>query len=74
MNMPVASSVIQGGALRLTDWAVLRARGAEAGTFLQGQLTQDVLGLPKDAVRLSGYCSAKGRLLGSMLVLSLIHI
>ena len=56
------------GALRLTDWALLRARGADAATFLQSQLTQDVLGLQHDQVRLAGYCSPKGRLLGSMLV------
>jgi folate-binding protein YgfZ len=54
--------------VRLHDWAVLRARGADAGTFLQSQLTQDVLGLQRDQVRLAGYCSPKGRLLGSLWV------
>ena len=56
------------GALRLTDWALLRARGTDAATFLQSQLTQDVLGLQRDQVRLSGYCSPKGRLLASLWV------
>lgn len=56
------------GTLRLSDWAVLRARGPDAATFLQSQLTQDVLGLQKDQVRLSGYCSPKGRLLASLWV------
>jgi hypothetical protein len=68
MSNPAVPSSIGGGALRLADWAVLRARGADAGTFLQSQLTQDVLGLQRDQVRLSGYCSPKGRLLASMLV------
>jgi folate-binding protein YgfZ len=68
MSAPAASSSINGGALRLTDWALLRARGPEAATFLQSQLTQDVLGLSGGQVRLSGYCSPKGRLLASMWV------
>jgi folate-binding protein YgfZ len=68
MSAPAASSSINGGALRLTDWALLRARGADAATFLQSQLTQDVLGLADGRVRLSGYCSPKGRLLASMWV------
>jgi len=54
------------GALRLTDLALLRATGPDAATFLQSQLTQDVLGLSRDQVRLSGYCSPKGRLLASL--------
>jgi tRNA-modifying protein YgfZ len=66
MSTSATSSSIDGGALRLSDLSLLRARGADAGTFLQTQLTQDVLGLPNDAVRLSGYCSPKGRLLASL--------
>ncbi|MCW5660612.1 MAG: folate-binding protein YgfZ [Burkholderiaceae bacterium] len=68
MSTPAASSSIDGGALRLSDLTLLRARGPDAGTFLQSQLTQDVLGLSKDQVRLSGYCSPKGRLLASLWV------
>jgi len=56
------------GGVRLTDWALLRAHGADAAAFLQGQLTQDVLDLPADEARFSGYCSAKGRLLASFIV------
>jgi folate-binding protein YgfZ len=67
MSTPVADSIVD-GAQRLTDWALLRARGPDAATFLQSQLTQDVLGLQRDQVRLSGYCSAKGRLLASLWV------
>jgi folate-binding protein YgfZ len=53
------------GAVRLTDWGLLRASGRDARSFLHGQLTQDVLHLPADLARLAGYCSAKGRLLAS---------
>lgn len=53
------------GAVRLFDWGVIRARGADAQSFLQGQLTQDLASLPPGQARLAGYCSAKGRLLAS---------
>lgn len=43
-------------------FGVIRATGAEARSFLHAQLTQDVLGLTQDDVRLAGYCSPKGRL------------
>jgi folate-binding protein YgfZ len=39
--------------------------GPDAGSFLQGQLTNDVDTLAEGAVQLSGYCSPKGRLLAS---------
>ena len=64
MSMPVADFNVD-GALRLTDWALLRAAGPDAAAFLQSQLTQDVLGLQRDRVRLAGYCSPKGRLLAT---------
>jgi tRNA-modifying protein YgfZ len=58
----------QTGTCRLTDWGVMRASGEEAAKFLHGQLTQDVEHLPAGSVRLAGYCSAKGRLLATLLV------
>ena len=58
------------GAVRLSDWGLIRARGEDARGFLHGQLTQDMLGLAPDAARLAGYCSAKGRLLASFVVLA----
>jgi len=54
--------------VRLDDWGVIRAQGADAGTFLQGQLTNDVVGQGPGEARLAGYCSAKGRLLASFVV------
>jgi folate-binding protein YgfZ len=52
--------------LRLSDWGVIRAQGADAASFLHGQLTQDFALLDRDHARLAGFCTAKGRLLASM--------
>lgn len=48
--------------------ALIHASGADAGSFLQGQLTQDVLLMNESEARLAAWCSAKGRVLVSMLV------
>ncbi len=50
------------------ELSVIRARGADAGTFLQGQLTQDVLLMKAPEARLAAWCSAKGRMLASFVV------
>ena len=62
------STPLPEGALRLSDWGLIRARGADAATFLQGQLTNDLLSLPAGQARLAGFCSPKGRLLASFIV------
>ena len=62
------NSLPQGGATRLLDWGVIRAKGDEAAVFLQGQLTQDVAGLVTGRARLAGYCSVKGRLLATFVM------
>lgn len=59
----------------LPEWGLIFIEGADAASFLQNQLTNSVLGLKRSksaqiaegpsAVRLVGYCSAKGRLLAS---------
>ncbi len=67
-NQRMTSTAPPAGVLRLTDWGVIRARGADAASFLQGQLTQNVAHLPTGSARLAGYCSAKGRLLASFVV------
>lgn len=56
------------GCARLADWGLIRARGADAASFLHAQLTQDIEHLPEDGARLAGWCSAKGRLLASFIV------
>lgn len=64
MNTPIAPN----GALPLTHWGLIRARGADAIKFLQGQLTNDVASMGDAQVRLAGFCSAKGRLQASFVV------
>lgn len=56
------------GALPLVELGVIRAHGADAASFLHGQLTNDIAHLGAAEARLAGYCSAKGRLLASFLV------
>ncbi len=53
----------------LEHLGVIRAAGADAAVFLQGQLTQDVLTLGLGQSRLAAFCSAKGRMLASFWVL-----
>ena len=57
-----------GGVCRLADRGVIRASGADAAAFLQGQLTNDVAGLGTGSACLAGFCSAKGRLQASFVV------
>lgn len=46
----------------LSHWSLIRAAGADAEAFLQGQLTNDVRQLGSGS-QLSGYCTAQGRML-----------
>ena len=64
MNMSNGES----GLANLAHWGVIRAQGADAVAFLQGQLTNDVTSLSGEACRLAGFCSAKGRLQATFLV------
>lgn len=64
----MTSSLPADGTLPLSHWGLIRAQGADAATFLQGQLTNDVAHLPRDQARLAGFCSAKGRLQASFVV------
>ncbi|WP_334135909.1 CAF17-like 4Fe-4S cluster assembly/insertion protein YgfZ [Tepidimonas sp.] len=57
------------GRAALPDWGVLVAEGADAVAFVHGQLTQDVLLLDEHHARLAAYCSPKGRMLMSAIVL-----
>ena len=52
--------------LRLSDngaLAVIDVAGADAGSFLQAQMINDLLKLPSELAQLNGYCTPKGRLL-----------
>lgn len=52
----------------LENYKVFAVTGADAATFLHGQLTNDVTALGTDDARYAGYCTAKGRLLATLLV------
>ncbi|KDR34398.1 CAF17-like 4Fe-4S cluster assembly/insertion protein YgfZ [Caballeronia grimmiae] len=52
----------------LTQFGVIDVKGEDAAAFLHTQLTNDVQHLDASTARLAGYCSAKGRLLGSFLM------
>jgi len=48
--------------------AVVAAHGADAVSFLHSQLSQDVQGLSESQASLAGYCTAKGRLLATLVM------
>ncbi|HEV3010405.1 MAG TPA: folate-binding protein [Burkholderiales bacterium] len=54
---------------RLNRYGLLTATGADARDFLHAQLTNDIANLPPDRAALAGWCTAKGRLLASFLVI-----
>ena len=64
--------VLAGGAAPtcagLDAMRVISAAGDDALAFLHGQLTQDVTGQPVDRASLAGYCTAKGRLLATLVM------
>ena len=56
------------GVAELTQLGVLRAVGADAAHFLQGQLTQDIAGMQLNEAHLAAFCNAKGRMQASFVV------
>lgn len=54
---------------RLTRYGLLSVTGEDAREFLHAQLTNDVRGLMAGRAVLAGWCSAKGRLLATFLVI-----
>jgi folate-binding protein YgfZ len=67
IELPDATS--WGGALLVSDLGVILAEGPDAGSFLHGQVSQDMEGQLADEARLAAYCSAKGRMQASLLTL-----
>lgn len=55
-------------AARLPSLGVLSCEGDDARAFLHAQLTSDIAGLGPQQSRRAGWCSAKGRLLATFLV------
>src|SRR5919106_150026 len=54
---------------RLNRYGMLAVTGADARDFLHAQLTNDIASLAPDRAALAGWCTAKGRLLASFLVI-----
>ena len=54
---------------RLGRYGLLSVSGADAREFLHAQLTNDIQNLSPDRAALAGWCSAKGRLLATFLVI-----
>ncbi|AOJ80618.1 folate-binding protein [Burkholderia savannae] len=62
------AAVLERGAFTvLEQFGIVDVTGADAATFLHGQLTNDIEHLDAASARLAGYCSPKGRLLASLL-------
>ena len=53
------------GVAKLDHLGIIRVTGADAASFLQGQLTNDVALLGLNESRLAAFCSAKGRMQAS---------
>lgn len=56
------------GSSALPQWGVIQAQGEDAANFLHNQLSNDVLLLPVGQSRLAAFCSAKGRMQASFIV------
>src|SRR3954471_18020802 len=54
---------------RLTRYGLLSVTGSDARAFLHAQLTNDIEHLTAERWALAGWCSAKGRLLASFVVI-----
>lgn len=52
----------------LSDLSVIAFSGEDATTFLQGQLSNDVNATSNEQAQLTSYCSAKGRVLATLLL------
>jgi len=53
---------------KLDQYGLLQVAGADARAFLHAQLTNDIENLAPGSARYAGWCSAKGRLLATFLV------
>lgn len=59
--------------IELTDLTVASVQGEDAKDFLQGQLSQDLSLVNDKTATLAAYCTAKGRVLATMVVLQNPH-
>ena len=61
------TSALPNGVTALSHLGVIRAEGADAASFLHGQLTQDFALLKPTEARLAALCTAKGRMIASFI-------
>ena len=52
----------------LSHWGLIAAHGDEAGQFLQGQFSNDLLSLDANTSQMNSYCTPKGRMLANFRV------
>jgi folate-binding protein YgfZ len=62
---PLTTAVPDCAITDLSHLGLIRISGADARSFLQGQLTNDINAVSTGKSQLSSYCSPKGRMLGS---------
>lgn len=63
-----ASDLAGGFVATVTDLGLIAVTGDDSASFLHSQLTNDVEHLGTGEARLAGYCTPKGRLLGTFLM------
>lgn len=67
MTIPVSSLFNADKFCALAGFTGFTVTGSDANSFLQGQLTNDVVGLAQLASQRTGYCTPKGRLMATFL-------
>ena len=65
---PTIHTFLPSGVAKLEHLGIIRVTGADAASFLQGQLTNDVVLLGMNESRLAAFCSAKGRMQASFII------
>jgi hypothetical protein len=69
MNTQIFSALESGAiVISLDHLGLIEFTGEDAQTFLQGQLTNDTKLITETSSQLAGYCTAKGRLLATLLL------
>jgi len=67
-SLPLVPGTRTASAFALDSWASLRVSGADAESFLQGQLSADLRALTPERASWASYNSPKGRMLAVMLM------
>jgi hypothetical protein len=67
-NLPTVTSSNNSFIAPLNSLGLIDITGKDAEKFLHSQLTNDVQGLSREEVQISGYCSHKGRMIATLLV------